>query len=354
MILLIIIYSAALMASLPDHIGLDFGNHSVKAVQLRDISRNPSLVAFASQPTPIGVINSEDESHQAQLADALRVLYEDGGFRTRNVVAALPEFSIFTRFLEFPGVKESELEDAIHWQAKQVVPIPMSEIQMSWILLGRDESKNAYRVLLVAAPRKLIDLYVKIVQMAKLDLVAIETEAIAAGRSVYRSANVSDAVILDLGSQSTDMGIMVGGELLFSQSIAVGSDSLTRAIASEFSFEYNQAEEYKRNYGIDPSQLEGKIYQVLKPVVDSVIAEIRRGIEFFKTRTLKSAPDQFLLIGDGSLLPGLVVYLSQELMANVQLADPWNGIKIDKKQEAILSKGRSAYAVAVGLALKAE
>ncbi len=337
---------------LPDHIGIDFGNHSVKAVQLKDLETNPSLVAFASQPTPIGVINSEDEDHQKQLAEALKILYEEGRFRTRNAVVALPEFSIFTRFLEFPGVKEDELEDAVHWQAKQVVPIPINEVQTSWILLGKDELRNAYRVLLVAAPKKLIDLYVKILQMAKIEPVAVETEGVAAGRAVYRSGGVQNAVILDFGSQSTDMGIISNGDLIFSQSISVGADALTRAIATDFSFEYNQAEEYKRNYGLDNTQLEGKIFNSLKPVVDSIVAEIRRGVEFYKGRTLQAPPDQYMLIGDGALLPGLVPYIAQEMNATVLLADPWAGIRLTSQQESVISRGKPAYAVAVGLALK--
>lgn len=343
------------MPKLPEHIGLDFGNHSVKGVQLKNITtQKPGLVAFASQPTPTGVINSEDSSHQRQLADALKTLMSDGQFKTNKVVAALPESSIFTRFLEFPGVKEEEIEDAIYWQAKQVIPIPVKEVQMSSIILGKDESKNAIHVLLVAAPRKLIDLYVKVLEMAKLEPVAIETEAIASGRAIYRSGGVKEAVILDFGSQSTDMGIMTEGKLVFSQSISVGSDSLTRAIATDFSFDYNQAEEYKRNYGLDKSQLEGKIFNSLKPIIDSIVAEVRRGVEYYKTRTMLAPPNQYMLIGDGALLPGLVVYLSQELSVNVQLANPWDKIQMNKKQESVISKGKPAYAVSVGLALKDE
>lgn len=342
------------MAKLPDHVGVDFGNHSVKAVQLRDVDRQPSLVAFASQPTPVGVINSEDDEHQRKLADALRILFDEGRFRTRNVVVALPEFSIFTRFLEFPGIKEEEIEDAVHWQAKQVVPIPIKDVQMSWIMLGKDESKNSYKVLLVAAPRKLIEIYVKVLEKAKLEPIALETEGISAGRAIFRSANVQSAVILDFGSQSTDMAIMSGGDLIFSQSISVGSDALTRALATDFSFEYSQAEEYKRNYGLDQNQLDGKIFTSLKPVMDSIVAEIRRGVEFYKTRTLMAPPEQFMLIGDGALLPGLVQYVAQEMSVNVTLADPWMGIKMSSKHQTILSKAGPAYAVAVGLALKSE
>ncbi|MBN1618694.1 type IV pilus assembly protein PilM [Candidatus Dojkabacteria bacterium] len=342
------------MAILPDHIGLDFGNHSVKGVQLRNIDRSPQLVAFASQPTPLGVINSEEEQHKESLADALKTLMNEGHFRTKNVVAALPESSIFTRFLEFPGVKEDELEDAVHWQAKQVVPIPLEDVKISSIILGRDESKNSYHVLLVAAPNKLIDIYVSVLEKAKLVPVALETEAIATGRALYRSSGTKDAVIMDFGSQSTDMGILVGGNLVFSQSISVGSDALTRAISSEFSFEYSQAEEYKRNYGLDTTQLEGKIFNCLKPVTDSIIAEIRRGVEYYKNRTMLAPPSEYILVGDGALLPGLTDYLAKELSAKVMLGDPWPNILMSKQQESIISRGRAAYTVAVGLALKSE
>ena len=66
------------MAKLPDHVGIDFGTHSVKAVELGGISTpTPKLVNFGSQTTPQGVINSEEKADQKQLADVLKKLYDD-------------------------------------------------------------------------------------------------------------------------------------------------------------------------------------------------------------------------------------------------------------------------------------
>ena len=88
------------MAKLPDHVGIDFGTHSVKAVELSRISSaNPLLVNLGSQLTPKGVINSEDKSDQRKLADVLKKLYDSSRIKNKNVVMALPEFSVFTRFL---------------------------------------------------------------------------------------------------------------------------------------------------------------------------------------------------------------------------------------------------------------
>jgi type IV pilus assembly protein PilM len=342
--------------ALPEHVGVDFGNYTVKAVYLKNISTAPELVTFGDQTTPIGVVNSEDPSHQQKLADVMKSLWDEGRFRSDKVVAALPESLIFTRFLEFPGIKEEELDDAVHWQAKQVVPIPLSDVVISSIILGKgvNDKTDVFKVLLVAAPKKIIDLYMNVLQLAKLEPIALETEAIAAGRAIYKSGAIRNAIILDFGSQSTVMSMMNTGNLIFSQSISVGSDALTRAIATEFSFEHNQAEEYKRNYGIQPDQLEGKIYNSIKPVMDSIIAEVRRGIEFYKTRTMYAPPKNMVLIGDGALLPGLVVYLAKEFGSSVELGNPFKNISISKKHENALAKGKAAYTVSIGLALKDE
>ena len=62
------------MAKLPDHVGIDFGTHSVKAVELRNISSNPELVNLGSQITPNGVINSDTREDKKKLADVLKKL----------------------------------------------------------------------------------------------------------------------------------------------------------------------------------------------------------------------------------------------------------------------------------------
>jgi type IV pilus assembly protein PilM len=324
-------------------------------VELKDIStQNPRLINFGSQITPKGVINSEEKKDQKELADVLKKLYSDSNIKNKSIVVALPEFSVFTRFLEFPGVKKEELKDAVFYEAKQYIPVPIEEVRMSYIPIGFNEAKNAPRVLLVAAPYKIIESYIYISELAGLDIVAIETESVALGRAMYRATNQKHVVMLDFGANSTDMSIMLDGYLVFSQSISIGSDSLTQAIINKFNFEYQQAEEYKRNYGVVPNVLEGKIYQVLSPILESIMLEVSRGIEFYKNKTLATAPTEYLLTGDGALLPGLAEYISKALNVNASIANPWTNISVDQKFKDIISKSGPSYSIAIGLALKDE
>ncbi len=342
------------MAKLPDHVGIDFGTHTVKAVELKDITTTPKLVNLGSQLTPAGVINSEERQDQKRLAEALKLLYANSRIKNTSVVMALPEFSVFTRFLEFPGVKQEELKESVYYEAKQYLPIPIDEVQMSYVVIGFNEEKNAPRVLLVAAPKKIIEIYMNIANFANLDLIAIETESVAMGRAMFRSLKKKDCVMLDFGANSTDMSIMTNGSLVFSQSISIGSDSLTQSIVNKFNFEYKRAEEFKRAYGLIPNAVEGKIYAVLTPIIESIMAEIRRGVEFYKNKTMTVAPNEYLINGDGALLPGLTEYISKSLGVSAQVANPWFNIVVDNRFKNIVAKSGASYSVAIGLSLKEE
>ncbi len=343
------------MAKLPSHVGVDFGNHSVKAVHLDDIeSSSPTLVNFGSQPTPQGVINSPDAEHMKQLIKALKQLYTASNIKNDKVVLAIPESSVFTRFLELPGIKDEEIQSAVYYEAKQYIPLPIEEVQLSFLKIGENKEKNAPRILLVAAPIKIVKLYQEIADGAGLDLIAIETESVALGRATFRALKDRHIVMLDFGADTTDMSVMSDGSLVFSQSISIGSDALTQSIINQFNFEYVQAEEYKRNYGLVPDVLEGRVAASMQPVMDSIITEVRRGIEFYKSKTLMPAPNRYLLSGDGALLPGLADYISQNLGVAAELLDPWANIKVPNKFKEIIAKNKPSFAVSIGLALKAE
>ncbi len=338
---------------IPQHVGLDFGTHTVKAIELSGIdTEKQSLVNVGSQATPHGVVGSIDEKHQIQLADAVKALYDSSGIRNKRVVIALPESSVYTRFVELPGIKEDEIPSVIFYEAKQLLPISIDKVQMSAVKVGFNETQNAFQVLLVAAPKSVVNIYLDVVDRAGLDPIAVETEPVAVGRALYRAVKNEHMVMLDFGAGATDLSIIRNGFLVFSQSIPIGSDVLTQTLINQFNFDYNQAEEYKRNYGVLPDVLEGKVYSALSPVLKSIIVEINKALEFYKTKYLMQLPSKAELCGDGALLPGLADFMTQELGIESEVANPWEGIQIPEKYVNLVDKNHPSYAVAIGLAQK--
>ncbi len=159
-------------------------------------------------------------------------------------------------------------------------------------------------------------------------------------------------LFVQLGASSTDLAVVSKGMILLTRSIATGGISLTRSIAQYLNFEIAQAEEYKRVYGLLEEQLEGKIYQALKPLADLIIAEAGRVIQAFQAKYVQNPVKRVVLTGGGAKLPGLVVYFAHSLGLEVQEADPWCSVEKDKDLEPKLQAEGSVYTVAVGLAMR--
>lgn len=340
--------------ALPDFFGLDFGNYSVKVVHLKSQDKAPRLITYGNALTPFGVIKSENEQHQQQLSDVTKELIKSLRIKTKKCVVALPESSIFTRLVTMPKMKDEELESAVFWEAKQYVPVDLSEVQLDWMDVGEVKTGDLTqkKILIVAAPKTLVQLYVKVVKMAGLEPIALETEAIANVRSISNSTGNANSIILDFGAQTTDLTVMSDGNLLFSQTLSTGSDALTKAIMEDYSFTKDQAEQYKRTYGIDKTQLEGRLADTLKPITNLIVEEVRRAISFYRTRSVGDAPNKVLMVGDGAKLPGLAAYMTKSLGVESIIGNPWNNIDLGDRFAQELAVGAPGYSVVVGLALK--
>ena len=119
-----------------NHFGLDIGTHSIKGVQLGGTTQSPTFIAAGQYPTPQGAMLSESEEDLNKLAETVKSLHREAHISTNKVVAALPESQIFTRVVELPQLSKQEIESAIQWEAEQYVPLPLSEVRLTWQILS--------------------------------------------------------------------------------------------------------------------------------------------------------------------------------------------------------------------------
>ena len=226
---------------------------------------------------------------------------------------------------------------------------------MDWQVLttpGREKKGNV-EVLLVAAPKLLIDKYLNIIKLAGLTTVSMETEITAVVRAlVQRVEGTPTTMVISIGASTTDLSIVASNQISFTRSIATGGLALARGVAQDLGFELDQAEEYMKTYGLDATQLEGKVMQAIKPIFDVVVNEIRRALSFYSVKHPESPVKRVVLSGGTAKLPGLVIYLAEALGLEVQLGNPWEDISLPSQVQAQLVDNATSYTVAVGLALK--
>ncbi len=334
-------------AKLP--IGLDIGSHTVKLVALEKRNNGYWLRAAAITPTPPRGLISEAEADLEAVGVAIKKLFMDTKIMDRQVNVSLPESQIFTRVVDMPFLTEEELASAIKWEAEQYIPMPLAEVKIDFAILNpvKKGTDAKMQVLLVAAPLTLIDKYGKILNMAGLQVVSLEPEIIAINRSLMAGSQVPTLVI-NLGAATTDLSIVRRNILVFTRSIASGGEALARAVARDMGFELSQAEEYKRTYGFE----EGKILAAVKPIFDTVIEEIKRALAFYQGRYPDEPIKIVSLCGGTSKLPGLVVYIAENLGIETQIGNPWTNITKDPKIFPKVDEDGPIFAVAAGLAMR--
>jgi len=335
-------------------LGLDIGSHNVKLIELLKNSNGVTLLAAGSMPTPPKTLSSNLGVDQQALAHLIRELIKGTGARSTDVNISLPEAQVFTRVIEMPSLPTRELTSAIKWESEQYIPLPLDQVNMDYTVLsdGKDTANGKMKILLVAAPKALTERYMQIMELTELTPLAAETEIIALSRSLVRSVpTVANVMILSLGAQTTDIAILRKGILMFTRSIAAGGDALTRTLSESLDFTLLQAEAYKKTYGLERNILEGKIVAVVKPVMDTIVSEMKRAIGFFEETYKNEHIGVILLTGGNAKLPGLIPYLAEHTGIEVQQGNPWVGIAKDPRF-AVLNAEGPLFAVAIGLALR--
>ena len=338
-------------------VGLDIGFSSIKVVALTKEDSLYKLVSLGNIAAPQPGMVSDVDIELEAVAEAIKKLLTAARIEEKEITAALPESKVFTRVIDdLPYLSDSELPSAIKYASEEFIPMPVAEVNLYWQVLSRTSPKEKNPrtvVFVVASPKTVVTKYVKVLTDAGLKPKALETEVIAVTRSLVSNNPFSPStLIVQMGATTTDLAVISNGLILLTRSISTGGLALTRTLAQHFNFELNQAEEYKKVYGLLEDQLEGKVFETLQPIVDVIMGEIRRVIQAFDVKHHQSQIKRVVLSGGGARTPGLVVYLANKLGLEVQEADPWYFVAKEKSIISKLSSEAPTYSVAVGLALR--
>lgn len=337
--------------------GLDIGSTSIKAVQLSSSGKRIKIAAIGSCPTPPGGLSSDSRHDQEALATAIKQLVNESKISTNHVNTALPESQIYTQVREMTPLSDTELSAAIPWEAEQSIPLPVTDVSLDFKVLERPVKPTPeaqMSVLLVAAPKTLVNKYLQILELAGLEPVGLETEIIAICRvlALEKSTATLPTLIINLGSLTTDITVLRNGVINFARSISTGGKALARAIASKLGLEERVAEEYKIAYGLKEENLEGKIMEAVKPIFDVVVEEIKRAIAFYSERHPENLLKRAVVVGGTAKIPGVILYLAESLGLEVQLGDPFLVIEKEEKFSSQLEGDGVIFTTAFGLALK--
>lgn len=370
-------------------LAIDFGSRSIKAIKLSRSGTGYRLDNFGMVLTPSESILHGEIKDVGAVSQALNKMLRKKDIHDRNGIIAITGQKVIVREITTPLMNEKELQEGLQWEAPKYVPYNVQDSLLDAKKIEELEEKEGnkmMKVLLVAAPKALVNQQIEVLKNARIQpkIVDIVSNAqIRAFETYLTPISISEEdgnpmdVILTMGASTTEITLIEGDRLKFTRTILKGGNDITRMVEKKFEIPFNEAEILKRRFGLEfpeikkeeteekqeeqpskekteeetiPNQKE--IVELIKTGVNDIFNEIRKSLNYYKTQYQKVNYQRIILTGGMASMHNIGHVLKQQFGITVVMANPLKGITMNERDVNIehLDKYKSALSTAIGLA----
>lgn len=342
----------SLLSGVSDFFGLDIGTTAIRVVQL---TRDRQLVSYGMQPIDAKIALSDSKADQQRLAQSLSEVITKAGITTKNVAVGLPSSRVFTTVVDIERLSPAELEKTIHYQADSIIPTPLNESKVDWTVIGDSPADaNKIEVLISSVPNSFAESRLDLLESLGLNVLAFEPDNLAITRSMLRPDVPYPHMVIDIGSQGTDLVVTMNGSPRLTRAIPTGSEAILRAAQQNLNIDEKQAQEFVFKFGLSEQKLEGQVYHAIITTVDLLMNDIAKSIKFFETRYQNTKIEHIVMTGAASALPEFPLYIANKFNLNVEIGNAWANVHYPPERQNELLAVSNHFGVAVGLAERSE
>ncbi|MGL4421163.1 MAG: type IV pilus assembly protein PilM [Gemmataceae bacterium] len=355
--------------------GIDIGQCALKALRLEIVDGKPTATAYDYIEHP-KILSQPDADPDALTREALDKFLSRNQPHTDLIAISVPGQSGLARFVKLPPVEEKKIPDIVRFEAKQQIPFPLEEVVWDYQKISGGEVIENFametEVGLFAMKREMISSYLgkfnavslecQVVQMAPLALTNFANYEVLkrGGPDAPPPEEVGEdtprgkkrcAVVLDIGTDSSNLIITDGGKIIWQRPIALGGNNFTRVLTKEMKLTFAKAEHVKRNAAKSPDL--PTILKALRPVLQDFVGEVQRSLGYF-TNTHRDAHVGYMVgLGSAFRLPGLQKYMADKLSLDVRKPSGFDRLSGDQvKNDPVFTENILTFPIAYGLALQ--
>lgn len=308
------------------YVGIDIGHHAIKAVQVDRAGQGWKINRVGWVRTPDDSVKEGVVIDTMAVGAAIKQLLRESHMSATAACIAVAGGSVVVRSVRIPKMPEATLRKSIKYEAGRYVPSSVEDSYIEFEIVG-EADENQMDVLIVAAPKDIVESRIKACEAAGLDVDIVDVEAFAAYRALLESdpsnpyGNQTVAIV-DIGGSTTNMSVISEGAFAMARSLSQGGKTWTDALKNYFRLSEEDAESGKAQ--LDLTELTGAEQprenpplRVVQPLIDDLIREVRRSLNYFQSQAQEGgggkAVDTVVLSGGAAKLPGLADYFAHKL-----------------------------------------
>jgi type IV pilus assembly protein PilM len=345
-------------------VGLKIGASQIAAARIVN-NGVPELLDIAREPLEPGVVVSGELRDPEELAGALERFFSRHKLPKKGVRLGLFNNRIGVRVFEIEGVTDpQQLDNAIRFRAEEVLPIPLDEAVLDYVVLAEGTRENGTpfrRILLVVAYREVVERYLQACRGAGLEVVGIDLEAFALLRALAepedRDPEAGALVAVAVGHDRTTIAVSSGRFCEFTRVLDWGGWTLNVAVARELDRAPSEVESIKRQLsfvevtvvdGLTPEQVT-KTRAAIQRSLAAFARELIASLHFYQAQPGALGIGEIVLTGGTAHMAGFADALGALIGVSVRLGDPFQRVKVTAHVDPDLQVGSLAVAIGLGI-----
>lgn len=340
-------------------VGIDIGSTTIRAVELADPGKpRPTLLRHHEVPLPDGAVSRGEVLEPNTVAASLRQLWQQGGFKSKEVVLGMGNQRVLARDLTVPRMSRTRIQESLPFLVQDMLPVPVADALLDFYPVSEGFGDNGPVVngLLIAAVKEAVLGNVKATQLAGLTTVDVDLLPFALTRALITRQGIAGTVaLIDIGANTTSVVVVTDGVPQFVRIIPAGGAELTQALRSGLEVEPGEAERIKATIGLAKQVTtteEHQAVEIIYRITGELLTSLRNTVGYFVNTRPATPVTQLVLTGGGSQLPGLAEALSEMTRLPVAAGDPFQTVALSRHLDAAqLRHNRPALSAALGLAL---
>ena len=337
-------------------VGLDIGANSVKLVKLDHTKDGYAVAAIGIREFPPESIVADEIRDREAVIFNIQSLIDQTDPKIKDVVVSISGHGVITDRFTIDKKTGAEAEQAILFETEQRAPFDIDDVSLDYHIISTNDEENKMDVLLVAARREYLAMFLELIQDCGLNPVIVDDDSLAIYNSYINNYDVDPTrttALVNIGHDVTNITYIVDGQYQSTRDVSSGTRDVYDAIQKEFRLNpelTNKAIKGEMQDSVDQDMLKATIIAA----TDELISGIELAFSYFKSQAKIDNVEWLVLSGGGALIPYLPEFLQSKLGVPLEIANPLRNVDYDPELFQYLQPEKIAplLSVPVGLAMR--
>ena len=333
-------------------VGLDIGNFSVKLVKSDIHNSKRTISALACE-----------DIKGSNVGDAIKRAIDKTAIGEKNVNIGLSGKQIILRCIVLPEMDNNTFKSSMKYEAAKHIPFSIDEVVLDYSILKHKINTNKMLVLIAAAKKNYITERLRLISDLGIEAGVLDIDSLAvinifnlirdrSGQNNSQSSHKEKqgsgiSVLLNIGSNISNLALLDGDLLRFSRDIFFGGKDISAKISSKLKVNFSEAEKIKLSTDGNPDAR-----FAIEASLAELVNDLRLSFDYYESQTGKTV-NHVYLSGGGSCLNKIDEFMNSAMNIDFEVWDPFDGFEISQSVDKNMAKEfNQRFAVAAGLSLR--